>query len=153
MRIIVDPKWSKILKVVSIIMTILVFISMIIVFPLSKTLVDKEIAKAGYDAYEAKAFKSTVNVTLIIIMIGVIVFQAFVLVAGLRCSFNGEWRIGAIVFGIIGTVSGVFSFFKAVTIPVSLVINLISLVLEILYLVAAINCRPIILKDDTESNL
>lgn len=152
MKVIVDPKWSKILKVVSYMMTILVIIGVFIAFPLGRSLVDKEIASGNYSSYDAELLRKTVNTILIIAVLVCVVLQTFVLIAGLKCANTGEWRAGAITFGIIFTVSEVFSFFKSTTMPVSLIMNLISLVLSILYLVAAVNCRPMVIRDDLDSN-
>ena len=149
MRVSVDPTWAKILKVVAIIMTVMLIVSFFIVFPLAKSLISKELANEDFDSTEVDMVYSYTYGILVLIMIGAMILQVFTLVAALKCSRDGSWRAGAITFGVIMTVSEVLSIAKMFQSPMQLVTGLISLVLSILYLVAAVNCKPIIHHDES----
>ena len=152
MRVSVDPKWAKILKVVAIIMTVMTIVSFFIVFPLAKSVISKELANENLDSTEVDMIYSYTYGILVFIMIAAMILQVFTLVAALKCSRDGSWRAGAITFGIIMTVSEVLSIAKMFQNPIQLVTGLASLVLSILYLVAAVNCKPIVHYDESNNS-
>ena len=68
----------------------------------------------------------------------VAVIELFVVLCGLKCSMQGKWRTGAIVFGVLLLIGSFFS----VTQKGAAWTSWVDLVLGILYLVGAIMCKP-----------
>ncbi len=69
-----------------------------------------------------------------------IIITLFVALCGFKCSLNGKWRKGAIVFGVIFVVLDVISIFRDGGQIAVIISNVISISLSSLYLVGAIKC-------------
>ena len=69
-----------------------------------------------------------------------IIITLFVALCGFKCSLNGKWRKGAIVFGVIFVVFDVISIFRDGGQIAVIISNVISISLSSLYLAGAIKC-------------
>lgn len=69
-----------------------------------------------------------------------IIITLFVALCGFKCSLNGKWRKGAIVFGVIFVFFDVISIFRDGGQIAVIISNVISISLSSLYLVGAIKC-------------
>lgn len=72
-----------------------------------------------------------------------IIITLFVALCGFKCSLNGKWRKGAIVFGVIFVVFDVISIFRDGGQIAVIISNVISISLSSLYLAGAIKCDNI----------
>ncbi len=87
-----------------------------------------------------EAIDLAVNIAIVGLWIAVVIegiVTVFVALCGFKCSLKGQWRIGAIVFGVLYVVSQISGFFGAST-TATTIINVISLVASIGYLVGAV---------------
>ena len=133
-------KGALILFISTIALIVLAVIGMVTVFTNMEFI--KNAAKESIN--DSGASQDDINLAINIAVAGVwvsIVIEAivtlFVALCGFKCSLKGQWRIGAIVFGVlyvISQISGLFGSNPTVTI----VINVISLVASIGYLAGAI---------------
>lgn len=73
-----------------------------------------------------------------LVISGIIIL--FVALCGFKCSLQGKWRMGAIVFGVIFTIDAVYTFFNSMSNKNygGLVSGLISLAASVCYLIGAV---------------
>lgn len=100
--------------------------------------VKREAQTQGYSQAEIDAAVNIARGAGYFALILVAVIELFVVLCGLKCSMQGKWRTGAIVFGVLLLVGSVFS----VTQKTAAWTNWIDLVLGVFYLVGAIMCKP-----------
>jgi len=100
--------------------------------------VKREAQAQGYSQAEIDAAVGIARGAAYFALILVAVIELFVVLCGLKCSMQGKWRTGAIVFGVLLLVGSVFS----VTQKTAAWTNWIDLVLGVFYLVGAIMCKP-----------
>ena len=100
--------------------------------------VKREAQAQGYSQAEIDAAVNIARGAAYFALIIVAVIELFVILCGLKCSMQGKWRTGAIVFGVLLLVGSVFS----VTQKTAAWTNWIDLVLGVFYLVGAIMCKP-----------
>ncbi len=135
-------KGALILFISTIALIVLAVIGMVTLFTNMEFI--KNAVKESIVNNNSSATQDEINLAINIAVAGVwvsIVIEAivtlFVALCGFKCSLKGQWRIGAIVFGVlyvISQISGLFGSNPTATI----VINVISLVASIGYLAGAV---------------
>ena len=100
--------------------------------------VKQEAQAQGYSQAEIDAAVNIARGVGYFALILVAVIELFVILCGLKCSMQGKWRTGAIVFGVLLLIGSIFS----VTQKTAVWTSWVDLVLGVFYLVGAIMCKP-----------
>ncbi len=135
-----ENKFALMLFISTILLIILYLISIFSVVSQYETLVEQaklELINNGYTdaqiAYSLRGFQATLFMTFL--LSGVLLI--FVALCGFKCSLGGNWRAGAIVFGLLFVLDDFSGLFDSIS-TLSLIINIISFVIALGYFIGAI---------------
>ncbi len=132
--------------------TIALVITSIIGFIIAFASMDTVIAQAreeglskGYDEATIDLAINMAKTTIYVAVVIAIILIVFQTLCGLKCSMQGKWRIGAIVFGVLLVLDYLWSITQKNS---ATWMNSINLVISIVYLFSAIWCKPDEVKEE-----
>ena len=132
-------KYALILFIATIAMLVLGVINIIVTIAGMETAVEvarNEAVKAGGTQQEIDLAIAIARGALYAAIVISAILLVFEVLCGLKCSMQGKWRIGAIVFGILLCIDYVWAITRGGW------MNWISALIAGFYLVGAIMCKP-----------
>lgn len=132
-------KYALILFIATIAMLVLGVVSIIMTIAGMETALEvarTEAAKTGATADEVNLAVAITRGALYAAIVITAILLLFEVLCGLKCSMQGKWRVGAIVFGVLLCIDYVWAITRGGW------INWISALIAGFYLVGAIMCKP-----------
>ncbi len=105
------------------------------------------LANQGYDQ---ATIELTIRLSVSALYFGIVVaciLLLFTVLCGLRCSLHGRWRIGAIVFGVLLIIDGIWTGTQSG----STLVSFLNLGIAITYLVSAVMCKAEVVKTEPKT--
>lgn len=132
-------KYALILFIATIAMLVLGVVSIIMTIAGMETALEvarTEAAKTGATADEVNLAVAITRGALYAAIVITAILLLFEVLCGLKCSMQGKWRVGAIVFGVLLCIDYVWAITRGGW------MNWISALIAGFYLVGAIMCKP-----------
>lgn len=132
-------KYALILFIATIAMLVLGVVSIIMTIAGMETALEvarTEAAKTGATPDEVNLAVAITRGALYAAIVITVILLLFEVLCGLKCSMQGKWRVGAIVFGVLLCIDYVWAITRGGW------MNWISALLAGFYLVGAIMCKP-----------
>ena len=138
-----NNKWALALFIATIGIIVSSIIGIIILYVMLPATLEEARKVLEEQGYSEELIEVSIGITKGILMFSIfvsIIITLFVALCGFKCSLNGKWRKGAIVFGVIFVVFDVISIFRDGGQIAVIISNVISISLSSLYLAGAIKC-------------
>ncbi len=149
-----NNKWALVLFIATIGIIVSTIVGLIVTYvnmpawldEARRVLVEQGVSKEDIDI--------AINITkgaLIFSGVFSIVITIFVSLCGFNCSLTSKWRTGAIIFGAIFVIFDASAIFRNLSQISTVLSNLVSLLLSLLYLIGAVKCEKVISKPSNDS--
>lgn len=138
-----NNKWALALFIATIGIIVSSIIGIIILYAMLPQTLEEAKKVLEEQGYSKELIEASIGIAKGILMFSIfvsIIITLFVALCGFKCSLNGKWRKGAIVFGVIFVVFDVISIFRDGGQIAVIISNVISISLSSLYLAGAIKC-------------
>lgn len=138
-----NNKWALALFIATICIIVSTVIGIIILYVMLPATLEEARKVLEEQGYSEELIAASIEIAKGVLVFSVfvsIIITLFVALCGFKCSLKGNWRKGAIVFGVIFVIFDVISIFRNGNQIATVISNIISLSLSSLYLVGAIKC-------------